>query len=83
MRGVLLLCGALAQHACVDPAPPPCAAHPAVRIFDLRTSELVGTTQYIRSRLVGMAAEPGGAPHQLVLGYPTAQLAFLDCRLLR
>lgn len=29
----------------------------------------------------GMVAEPGGAPHHLVLGYPGAQLAFLDCRM--
>jgi hypothetical protein len=25
--------------------------------------------------------EPGGTPHHLVLGYPGAQLAFLDCRM--
>ncbi len=30
-----------------------------------------------------MVAEPGGTPHQLVLGYPSAELAFLDCRMLR
>mgnify|MGYP001809699520 CR=1 FL=1 len=31
----------------------------------------------------GMVAEPGGTPHHLVLGYPGAQLAFLDCRMVR
>ena len=30
-----------------------------------------------------MVAEPGGTPHHLVLAYPGAQLAFLDCRMLR
>ncbi|KAL4421494.1 hypothetical protein ABPG75_010785 [Micractinium tetrahymenae] len=52
-----------------------------VRIFDLRSSEVVGSVQHLRSRLAGMVAEPGGAPHHLVLGYPGAQLAFLDCRM--
>ncbi|EFN54506.1 hypothetical protein CHLNCDRAFT_135218 [Chlorella variabilis] len=54
-----------------------------VRIFDLRSSELVGSVQHIRSRLAGMVAEPGRTPHHLVLGYPGAQLAFLDCRMVR
>ena len=56
---------------------------PAVRIFDLRSSEVAGSAQHLRGRLAGMAAEPGGAAHTLVLGYPNGQLAFLDCRMLR
>ncbi|PSC68711.1 Regulatory-associated of TOR 1 [Micractinium conductrix] len=53
-----------------------------VRIFDLRSSEVVGSVQHLRTRLAGMVAEPGGTPHHLVLGYPGAQLAFLDCRMI-
>lgn len=43
----------------------------------------MGSVQHLRSRLCGLVAEPGGTPHHLVLGYPSAQLAFLDCRMLR
>lgn len=30
----------------------------------------------------GLVVEPGGLEHQVVLGYPNGQLAFLDCRVL-
>ncbi|GAB4817626.1 hypothetical protein N2152v2_004672 [Parachlorella kessleri] len=53
-----------------------------VRIFDLRTGALAGSTQHLRSRLAGLVVEPGGREHQVVLGYPNGQLAFMDCRVL-
>ena len=55
----------------------------AVRIFDLRSGGgPVGIAQHQRSRLSGLVVEPGGTPHLIVLGYPSAHLAFLDCRML-
>eukprot|EP00887_Chlorella_sp_A99_P005702 scaffold1.g5702.t1 len=54
-----------------------------VRVYDLRAGGApVGGVTHQRGRLAGLAAEPGGTPHQLVLGYPSAHLAFLDCRML-
>ena len=53
-----------------------------VRVYDLRSGAVAGTAQHLRSRLAGMAVEPGGTPHQLVLSYPSGHLSFLDCRML-
>lgn len=52
-----------------------------VRVFDLRTSSPVGTLQHLKERLAGMVAEPGGLEHQVVLGYRSGNISFLDCRM--
>ena len=52
-----------------------------LRVFDLRTSSSVGTVHHLRERLAGMVAEPGGLEHQVVLGYRSGNISFLDCRM--
>lgn len=47
--------------------PPACLPASAVRIFDLRSSELVGSVQHVRSRLAGGRALWRAGGRQLVL----------------
>ena len=53
-----------------------------VLIYDLRSPAQVGSLQPLKEqRLAGMASEPGRVEHQLVLGYRSGSISFVDCRM--